>query len=253
MKTPWLEVPGDFGDALQKAAIRNAVYASELVSVAVASFDFFSWLGQSPGTFETIRARLALTERTADVMLTLFCAMGLIEKRQDFFHVTENAPVVLDSLSPWFLDRDSLAERPVHGVIEEVLRTGAPAGWARGENPWKQMMESETFARRFLKTMDSHGLQLAPALSASLDLKNQHRLLDIAGGSGVYACHIQKRHPHLTATVLEKHPVDIVTVEYIAERGQTEVVDVATADMLTTALPEGYDVHLWSNALHDWD
>jgi SAM-dependent methyltransferase len=253
MKTPWLELPDDFGDTLQKAAIRNAVYASELVSVAVAYFDFFSWLGKSPAEYCRIRDFFGLTDRTTDVMLTLFSAMGLVEKRQNVFRVTENAPDILESLSPWFLDRDSFTERPVHGVIEEVLRTGVPAGWAKGENPWKQMMESETFARKFLKTMDSQGLHLAPALSACLDLKDHHRLLDIAGGSGVYACHIQQRHPHLTATVLEKHPVDIVTAEYIAERGCSESVNVAQGDMLTDALPEGYDLHLWSNALHDWD
>ncbi len=253
MTTPWLEIPDDIGDNLQKAAIRNAVYASELVSVAVASFDFFSWLGKSPAESFTIRAFFGLTERTADVMLTLFSAMGLVEKRQDFFYITGNTAAILDSLSPWFLDRDSFAERPIHGVIEEVLRTGAPAGWAKGENPWKQMMETETFARRFLKTMDAQGLHLAPALAASLDLKNQHRLLDIAGGSGVYACYIQQQHPHLTATVLEKHPVDIVTAEYISERGCSKSVNVTTGDMLTEPLREGYDVHLWSNALHDWD
>src|SRR5277367_1757644 len=112
MKTPWLELSDDFGDSLQKAAIRNAVYASELVSVAVASFDLFSWLGKSPAESCTIRAFFGLTERTADVMLTLFSAMALIEKRQDVFHVTGNAPAILDSLSPWFLDRDSFAERP---------------------------------------------------------------------------------------------------------------------------------------------
>ena len=28
---------------------------------------------------------------------------------------------------------------------------------------------------------------------------------------------------------------------------------VVAGDMLTDPLPDGYDVHLWSNVLHDWD
>ena len=95
-------------------------------------------------------------------MLTLFSAMGIVEKRLEFFNVTENAPSILESLSVWFLDEASFAERPVHGVIQEVLRTGKPAGWVTGAHPWKQMMEIETFARRFLKTMDTRGSYLAP-------------------------------------------------------------------------------------------
>jgi hypothetical protein len=253
MDTPWMEITDDVGSDLQKAAVRDAVYGCELVATAVASFDFFSWLGKSPAEPATIQASWNLTERTTDVMLTLFSAMGLVEKRQELFYVTENAPAILESLSAWFLDEASFAERPVHGVIQEVLRTGKPAGWTRGEEPWKQMMKSETFARRFLETMDSRGSYLAPAVAASLDLARHHRLLDIAGGSGIYACDIVQRHPHLRATVVEKSPVDSVTREYIVERGCSESVDVAAGDIFSGALPEGYDVHLWSNALHDWD
>jgi hypothetical protein len=253
MNTQWMEITDDVGSDLQKAAVRDAVYGCELVAAAVTSFDFFSWLGKSLAEPATIQTSWKLTERTADVLLTLFSAMGLVEKRQEIFYVTENSPAILESLSAWFLDKASFAERPVHGVIQEVLRTGKPAGWARDEEPWKQMMKSETFARRFLKTMDSRGSFLAPAVAASLDLAPHRRLLDIAGGSGVYACHIVQRHPHLKATIVEKLPVDSVTREYIAERGCSESVDVAAGDIFSGALPEGYDVHLWSNALHDWD
>lgn len=253
MDTSWIEVTGEIGTDFEKAAIRNGVYASELVAVAVSSFDFFSWLGNSPAEPATIRACWGLTERTADVMLTLFSAMGLVEKRQDIFYVTANASAILDSLAPWFLDRASFTERPVHGVIEEVLRTGKPAGWAQGEKPWTQMMETKSFARSFLKTMDSNGGYLAPALAASVNLACHHRLLDIAGGSGIYACHIVRRHPHLKARVLEKPPVDGVTLEYIAERDFLGSVDVTAGDIFSGPLPACYDAHLWSNTLHDWD
>ncbi len=39
----------------------------------------------------------------------------------------------------------------------------------------------------------------------------------------------------------------------IAKRGFEGRVDVKAGDMFTEALPSGYDVHLFSNVLHDWD
>ena len=61
------------------------------------------------------------------------------------------------------------------------------------------------------------------------------------------------RHPHLSAAVLEKPPVDAMATRMIAKRGFAERVSVITADMLAEPLPRGFDAHLWSNVLHDWD
>jgi cyclopropane fatty-acyl-phospholipid synthase-like methyltransferase len=83
--------------------------------------------------------------------------------------------------------------------------------------------------------------------------KPRHRLLDIAGGSGIYACCLVEEHPHLRATVLERPPVDEVARKAIADRGFGDRVSVHAADMLSDPLPDGFDVHLLSNVLHDWD
>lgn len=86
-----------------------------------------------------------------------------------------------------------------------------------------------------------------------MDLKKHRHLLDIAGGSGIYACSFVAHHPHLRATVLEKPPVDKIAAGAIARRGCTEKVSVVAGDMLAAPLPAESDVHLISNVLHDWD
>src|SRR5205085_7767673 len=77
--------------------------------------------------------------------------------------------------------------------------------------------------------------------------------LDIAGGSGIYACSLCAHFSKLRATVLEKSPVDKITTKAIAQRGFSDRVSVISGDMLSAALPAGFDVHLYSNVLHDWD
>jgi cyclopropane fatty-acyl-phospholipid synthase-like methyltransferase len=101
--------------------------------------------------------------------------------------------------------------------------------------------------------MDCRGVYLAQAIAKSIDLSPYRRLLDVAGGSGVYACSFVTHYPQLTASVLEKPPVDTIAAGAIAKRALTGKVKVVAGDMLTAPLPSDADVHLFSNVLHDWD
>jgi SAM-dependent methyltransferase len=235
---------------------RDGIYAPELVAIAIVELDFFSWLAKSPADARAICASLGLAERPADVMLTLFCAMGYLEKRGATFHLTEISREFLVRDSPWFVGPYFVhfVDRPIYEGLLETLRTDKPtsSGAAAGK-PWAEAMEDDAFAEQFTGTMDSRGRYVGPVLAARLDLKGHRALLDIAGGSGIYACCIAAAHPHLKATVFERPPVDRVTEKCIAKRGFAGRVGVASGDMFRDPLPAGYDVHLWSNALHDWD
>ncbi len=49
------------------------------------------------------------------------------------------------------------------------------------------------------------------------------------------------------------NPVDRITTGSITKRGFTDRVSVRAGDMLAGPLPDGFDLHLFSNVLHDWD
>ena len=121
------------------------------------------------------------------------------------------------------------------------------------DSDWHVAMQDEAFARRFTAAMDCRGLYLGQALAAALDLSAHSRLLDVGGGSGIYACAIAARHPHMRATVLDQAPVQRIASTLVAERGFADRIDVVAADFLADPLPAGHDVHLFSNVLHDWD
>ena len=114
-------------------------------------------------------------------------------------------------------------------------------------------MEKEDVATEFTAAMDRRGLLAAQALAKNLDLEGRHRLLDVAGGSGIYACSLAAHFPELTGSVLEKPPVDRIAARSIAARGFSDRIGIVSADMFTAPLPDGYDIHLLSNVLHDWD
>jgi len=236
---------------------RDGIYAPELVAAAVVGLDFFSWLAKSPSDFATICSSFGFAQRPADVMLTLFCAMGYLEKNAAIFHLTELGREFLVRDSPWFIGPyyTHMADRPIYQGLLETLRTDKPGGWAgvKSRKPWAESMQEDAFAEQFTGTMDCRGLYVGPVLAERLDLRGRHHLLDIAGGSGIYSCCIAAAHPEIKATVFERPPVDRVAAKCIAKRGYSDRVSIAAGDMLTRPLPTGYDVHLWSNALHDWD
>jgi len=244
-------------DPIDVYRYRDGLYAVDLLTAAITGLDLFTWLSRNPADQKTLCAHFGITERPTDVMLTLFTAMGYLERRGELFHLTEKAREHLVSDSPWFLGPyyASLKQRPVCQDMLNVLRTGRPANWGsyKDEKEWAKAMETEPFANQFTAAMDCRGVYLGQAAARRLDLKDHRHLLDIAGGSGIYSCAFVAHHPRLRATVLEKPPVDGVAARCIAQRGFADRVSVVARDMFAEPFPADCDVHLFSNVLHDWD
>jgi SAM-dependent methyltransferase len=228
-----------------------------MLIAAVSGLDFFTWLDDHPGTIDEIATQLGFQRRPIDVMTTLFVAMGLLERDGAKLRTAAPAREHLVAHSPWYLGPyyPKVADRPIARDLIDILRSGAPARFASrpDEDDWHRAMESETFAEEFTAAMNTRGLLTAPALAQQLDLSRHQRLLDIAGGSGVFACALAERFPELRASVLEKAPVDRIAARSIQRRGLGDRVDTVIGDMLAEPLPGGYDVHLLSNVVHDWD
>ena len=236
---------------------RDELYADDMLIAALKGLDFFTWLDTHPGTVEDIARHFGLHSRPVDVMTTLFVAKGLLQREGTSFDLTPLAREHLVASSPWFLGPyfPPVTDRPIAVDLLGILRTDKPANFAsrKDEADWHKAMETERFAEEFTAAMDIRGRLAAQALAKQVDLGRRRRLLDIAGGSGIYACAMAAQFGGLRASVLEKPPVDGIAARAIRERGFAGTVDVIAGDMLTDPLPAGHDVHLYSNVLHDWD
>jgi predicted O-methyltransferase YrrM len=244
-------------DPIEIYRYRDGLYAVDLLTAAITEFDFFTWLASHPSDRETICRALQIFERPTDVMLTLFTANGFIQPANGTFRVTELGQEHLVRTSPFFIGPyyASLKERPVVRDFVQILRTGKPANWGsyKNEKPWSDAMLTDEFATTFTAAMDCRGRYLGAAMAKKIDARGCTRLLDIAGGSGIYACAIVAQHRHLSATVFERPPVDQIARAMIQKRGYSAKINVIAGDMFVDALPGECDVHLFSNVLHDWD
>jgi acetylserotonin N-methyltransferase len=238
---------------------RDEIYAADMLIAALTGIDFFTWLDRRSATADEIARHFGFQLRPVDVMTTLFVAMGLLERDRDRVVLTDLAREHLVSTSPWFLGPyfPRVSDRPIAVDLLEILRSDRPANFASRKDAadWHTAMETGQIAEEFTAAMDRRGRLLAQALAKNLDvdLGGRRRLLDIAGGSGIYACALAAHWSDLRASVFEKPPVDRIAARAIAARGFSDRVDVVVGDMLKDPLPSGYDVHLLSNVVHDWD
>jgi hypothetical protein len=240
--------------------VRDGVYAADLLIAAVAELDVFSWLAaRGPLPAAELRQGLGLAECPADVLLTYGAALGLLARDVadgDRVGITELARRHLVAGSRFDLRAyyASLAARPAVGELAEILRTDRQAAWASaGTANWAEGLDDPDFAGRITAAMDARGAFVAPVLAEIVADVPGAALLDVGGSSGVYACAVVDRRPGARAAVLERPPVDAAARTLLRERGYAGRVEVVTGDMFRDALPTGYDLHLYSQVLHDWD
>jgi predicted O-methyltransferase YrrM len=238
-------------------------YATELLTAAVAELDLFTKLSTSPMTFDDLRTAIGLADRPARVLVTAMRAMGLLTA----------TPVGLLTLSP--LARDHLvrgaslditgyvglaAGSPGVKAMIERLRTNRPAGAEPDgagaafifREGLDSAMEREASARELTLALAGRAKCVAPILAQVVPLSEARTLLDIGGGTGVYAFACLRRNPELRAIIWDRPEVLKVAAEFAQEYGVADRVELQAGDMFADPVPPA-DVMLLSNVLHDWD
>lgn len=240
---------------------RDGIYAVDLLTAAIVEFRLFNYLRDNPGTREEICEHFGWATRPADVLLTLCKANRYLYEQEDGTIIVTG--LALDHLcddSPWDLSPyySSLRDRPIVKDYIRVLRTGKPAHWGgleEAKDDWHGAMLDQDFATTFTAAMDCRGVYLGKKLADAVRewTESGGPLLDIGGGSGVYACALAANNPDLIAYVLEQEPVDAIAREHIEKRGLSDRVEVEVGNMFADAWPAGCEIQLFSNVMHDWD
>jgi len=222
--------------------LRDSVYAADLLIVAVADLDLFSWLNDRPSAGSPdICDAFSLAERPVDVMLTYLVALGLLERAGDAVTLTDLARdhFVRGSaydLRPYYA---SIRERPGCSELRTVLHTGEPAAWASAAagDDWAARLDDPVFAAGITSAMDARGRFLGPRLARAVADVPVRKVLDIGGSSGIYLSALVDARPGLRGTILERPPIDAAARTLLRERGYADRIDVVTADMFTDPFP----------------
>ena len=190
--------------------------------------------------------------------------MGLLQERDGRVGLTELARTHLVPDAPFDVGYyvGLMAENPGVRAMVERLRTNRPAGSGDLDGPGVayifregivSAMDRDASARHLTLALAARARNVAPALARALPLPGAKRLLDVGGGSGLYAVAYLQAQPGLEAVIWDRPEVLKVADQLAREQGVADRLTLVPGDMFTDPVPPGCDVHLLSNILHDWD
>jgi SAM-dependent methyltransferase len=238
-------------------------YAMELLTAGVAHFGIFDALASGPLSSSELRQRTGLAERPFMVLLTGLKALGLLVEQDGCVQTT---PVACEHLAPGQpLDVSDYirmgAESPGVLALVERMRSNKPAGVAKDDaraafifrDGLESAMEEDDSARHFTLMLAGRAKNIAPVLAERVDLSQANCLLDVGGGTGLYAIAFLQRYPQLRAIVYDRPAVLKVAAQFAEQYAVAERFSCVAGDMFADPLPTGCDAILLSNVLHDWD
>lgn len=221
-------------------------YAQSATLMAAVELDLFSAVEKGAGTFEEVASALDLTLTSAERLVVMCAATGLLEKREDRYH---NAPDVARFLvkdSPryagaWMLftkDRwDEWGRLADHLRAKDLKRLGNIAGFTVEQ------------ARHYHNATYSIGMGAGRLFNRQVDLSGRRKILDLGGGSGCYSIVAAQAHPDIEAVIFELESVAIVANEFIAEHGLGERVKAVKGDFTADEFPRDADVAIMASNL----
>ncbi|AFU58269.1 putative o-methyltransferase, family 2 [Candidatus Nitrososphaera gargensis Ga9.2] len=239
----------------------TAYWVSKTLMAAV-EFELFTKISNRSVTLEELQKVLGMTARPADVFATALVSLGLLNTSKDGRggRLFSNSP-----LSATFLDRNkpsymgdiiSMFDKRLYNMwdkLPQCLLTNKPAGGS-GEEMFGQARSNQATEQMQKFTHAMYGVSVGPAMALAkvFDFSKYDSLIDIGGGSGVYAIQAAQANPCLSATIADLAPVCQVADEYIRRFNLQGRVKTKVLDFFKEDIPTGYDVALLSHIIHDW-
>ena len=187
--------------------------------------------------------------RPAEAFTTALVSLGLLKVNKNkngekVFANSEVSSMFLDkSKSTYIGDVIAMFDERLYkrwDKLSEALKTNKPIGERQGED-----IES---------IFDEVSIAPAMALAKNVDFSNHKKMMDIGGGSGVYAIQVVANSPNnMSAVVLDSKPVCQVADGYIKQYNLQNKVQTMTFDFFKDQLPNDCDVAFLSHVIHIFD
>ena len=227
-----------------------AVLFGRVLAIAVR-LGVFEALHATPRSSDMLADNLSLSRRGSELMLRSLEAGGYLKSGGEQYRLTPRARKWLVRTSPSYLGHFIEYVELLHShwlTLEETIREGKPRRTyfeLFGEKEWK------TYT---LGMMDLARLILPRLVKKIKISKSARRLLDLGGSHGLYSIEMCRRHPDLTAEIVDTPQVLSTTAGIIREHGFEKRVLLVPGDLATLKFEhEKYDVVFAFNILHGFD
>ena len=215
---------------------------------AALHLDVFTRLAGSPKDAIALAAETGSAPHRLDTLLSALASVGLVVRTGDTY---ANAPASARYLvrgepgdfGDYYRHQVDRLIYPALAHLDAGL-AGDVTRLAPGFDAWNSE-DANDFSRA------QHAGSLGPAalLARTVELAGRRTLLDVAGGSGAFSITLCRRHPALTATVIDFPRMIDVAQRFVREAGVDGRVTFVPGNALTTEWPAPSDVVLMSYLL----
>ena len=214
-----------------------------------AQLGVFDALEEEPATPSELAERLELDELGVETLAGALVALGYLTLEAGRL---TNAPVSTrllvrssaESIATFVGGQGDLHWQ-VLSLLPEAVRDGA--AYSMHEERRGESERWEAYIRGLFEVSRAE----QDANAALVPVKRPRRLVDVAGGHGGFAMAMCRRHPELSATVLDLPPSAAVGRQIVEEQGWSERVEFREGDVFELGLGrEGLDVVSAFNLVH---
>ena len=231
-------------------------WASQLVYVAT-KLGIADLLADCPKSCEEIAGATGADRDSLFRLMRALASLGVVAREDhNLFRLTAvGAPLqggIPGSLRSMIL---TLGEEHYQawGRILHSIQSGKPAFDCVFNAPlFDHLQRSPAAAETFNHAMTDFTRQAALAIVAAYDFSPIGTAVDVGGGQGALIGAILRSNPHMTGTVFDLPSVVVEAPGYFIIAGIEDRCR-AIAGNFFELVPEGAEVYLLKNVLHDWD
>lgn len=235
----------DFSDL---AKLASGYAEARIIQVAV-SLGLFEAVEDRSLAAPEIAASIHTDPRATELLLNALTALGLLEKKEHLFSLSEISSNHLLPSSPKYFGGMILLDSSLWdcwGALEKAVRLGQPV------RP-PDMFQGESFeTERFIYAMHSlvQARGDAEILIDKLDLSSLTELLDVGSGPGTYPIRFCRKYPKLRATIFDLPGTLEITKRVVSSSGLADRIRLIAGDYRYDPIPGNYEMIFLCNIIH---
>ena len=244
--------------------ISSGFWQSRVLYVA-ARLDIATVLGDRHLAADEIAARVSAQPDATYRLLRMMAAMEIFEEvsprvfrnNKLSTHLRTDHPKNVRAMI--LMHNSAEMSQPWYEQLEQGVRSGdVPFRLAHGQEIFAYMDGHPEFDALFSRAMDSVEALTGDSFATDFDWGRFERVIDIGGGKGGKSVAILKRHPNLTALVVDRLQVIQAAEQYWSVREAPTLLtrlSFLSGDFLESAPPAASDkdIYLLSAVLHGFD
>ena len=234
------QLPTPIGESMFAMPIARSLQVAQRTGI-------FTALAEGPQSAEQLAERLELQPQPTGLLLDVLTALGHVRLRDERYELSPRARRWLEPQSDRYLG-DFLADNYSYwewwGGLESLVRDGESVEMhdRPADDPyWNHYIRGQYQLAR----LSSDEVAKAIALGAE-----PRSLLDVAGGHGEFSMALCRRHPELSATIVDLPGSAAIGREIVAAAGMSDRVTYREGDMFEADLGGPHDGALCFNIIH---